>query len=1096
MGSLADLLSQSRPDVETRRALLVLDLQNDFVQGGKLPITYCAGLTNLGSLCEALRAQRSPVVWLRTEFSKLQHFDEANSAAGDDAVIIGSGKKKKVEDAEDGDSADDSDEEFLRNAMKTSPRAGLLKRVADRSKADRASAPKDLFLSSLHPIPMLQCCQTTTYGADFTPAVTELIDSAKDMVLVKGAYSAFNSTNLLFNLRSRMVTQLIICGSLTNVSVYATAASAVQHGMQVTILEDCLGYIDQHAHEDALKQMEEIMGATITTVSTILQPLQPQTLRSKRSSMLPRISVNDQERSPSSGGGRSESPAPTASPVSSSRPRTKLPQRSPSGTQTASTNRSDSRSSHNSPTSSRIPFVRSDSRSSVSSETPHVQRQTSNLALRQKPMGTTKTPTEWQEVILKRTASQQLGRDASAPITGEENQQGINVASPTEDAVEDEPLFGSRIDEANLKRPTDGISVSDGDSLLVNNALYDLLEPQTFSKMKSEVHWQKMFHATGEVPRLVCAQGIIDTKDGSMPVYRHPSDQALPLLHFSPQIDRIRRRVEERVGHPINHCLVQLYRSGQDFISEHSDKTLDIIRGSWIVNVSLGAQRTMRLRAKRQAEAEQSPRQTHKFELGHGSMFLLGPQDNAKYLHGIPANKRPASEKSALEQAYDGERISLTFRYIGTFLDARSSHIWGQGATSKTRRRAAHVVNGDEQETTKMVRAFGIENQSGREFDWEGVYGAGFDVLHFHATQDSTALDDSTPILFRTLQSDIAIPIEIFFAQHHMPLRVLPRPPSLMFSAATAPDICLRDGDAAKTQVSGLEVILLYLDRFYGAGTRSRVPDVGSHRLVLNLARMATLSTRRFLTEMEAILQRHECGAGESDSPEGQQAKYPRPPAAAAFGAVASLSPPIFRAPSPFLALLQASLPPSYPTNTSPTHTTATMGVTNIVNLAMRGLQFFWALLVLALTGNMIAEARSGNPSTVNYAIFCAVFALLSLFYLIPATISEGFAISPILLIALDVLNTLFWFCAAVALSAYLGVHSCGNEDYLRNNEITNGADNMSKRCHEAQASTAFLWFGFAAFAASAVLSGLSSRGGANLRSGGARRGVPSMSKV
>lgn len=71
-------------------------------------------------------------------------------------------------------------------------------------------------------------------------------------------------------------------------------------------------------------------------------------------------------------------------------------------------------------------------------------------------------------------------------------------------------------------------------------------------------------------------------------------------------------------------------------------------------------------------------------------------------------------------------------------------------------------------------------------------------------------------------------------------------------------------------------------------------------------------------------------------------------------------------------------------------------------------------------------------------------------------------------------------------------------QDYTKSNKITNGTadDNQSKRCREAQATTAFLWFGFGAFAISTVLSGLQSRGGANMRPGGIRRGGPSMSHV
>ncbi len=89
--------------------------------------------------------------------------------------------------------------------------------------------------------------------------------------------------------------------------------------------------------------------------------------------------------------------------------------------------------------------------------------------------------------------------------------------------------------------------------------------------------------------------------------------------------------------------------------------------------------------------------------------------------------------------------------------------------------------------------------------------------------------------------------------------------------------------------------------------------------------------------------------------------------------------------------------------------------------------QFLWTLLVMAIVGNMIAEANNGNPSIVNYEMFVAVFGMLSLFYLIPASIKESLSISPWFPVILDLLNTLFWFCGAVALAAKLGVHSCSN---------------------------------------------------------------------
>lgn len=81
----------------------------------------------------------------------------------------------------------------------------------------------------------------------------------------------------------------------------------------------------------------------------------------------------------------------------------------------------------------------------------------------------------------------------------------------------------------------------------------------------------------------------------------------------------------------------------------------------------------------------------------------------------------------------------------------------------------------------------------------------------------------------------------------------------------------------------------------------------------------------------------------------------------------------------------------------------------------------------MALVGNIIATAFSGNPSIINYDMFVAVFAMLSLFYLIAVSFNEGFSGHPALPLVLDILNALFFFCGAVATAAKLGVHSCGN---------------------------------------------------------------------
>lgn len=201
--------------------------------------------------------------------------------------------------------------------------------------------------------------------------------------------------------------------------------------------------------------------------------------------------------------------------------------------------------------------------------------------------------------------------------------------------------------------------------------------------------------------------------------------------------------------------LIQLYRTGADYISEHSDKTIDVVRGSRIVNLSLGARRTMTLRTKKDATTNTTgieqgsddgdggmvQRRTQRVPLPNNSLFVMGLETNARWMHSVHTDKRPENTKDPAER---GPRISLTFRHIGTFLTPLSpspstpagqeqaqvqQHIFGQGATGKTPAEARPVVHGG-QEAERLLAAFGAENHQS-EFDWEKACGEGSDVLHF-----------------------------------------------------------------------------------------------------------------------------------------------------------------------------------------------------------------------------------------------------------------------------------------------------------------------------------------------------------------------------
>ncbi|KAI0146256.1 hypothetical protein GGR57DRAFT_494308 [Xylariaceae sp. FL1272] len=360
-------------------------------------------------------------------------------------------------------------------------------------------------------------------------------------------------------------------------------------------------------------------------------------------------------------------------------------------------------------------------------------------------------------------------------------------------------------------------SKSSLDSFDTPPTLIQPLVKDIFEKIQNEVDWKRMSHQGGEVPRLVAVQGLID-EDGNMPVYRHPADESPPLLPFTPIVDQIRRVIEMKLGHSLNHVLIQLYRHGNDYISEHSDKTLDIAKGSFIANRQPKKQDA----PGQESEADSLKRQVQKARLPHNSLCQMGLRTNMRWLHAIRQDKRLARDKSSAELAYDGARISLTFRHIGTFLDRENKHIWGQGATAKTKEDAREIINGQTPEAIEMLRAFGRENQSS-DFDWEAHYGAGFDVLHISAA----------PRLFLSSDSVVNLRVQMMLAEFGISYARGSITASSDQQGSVGASSFI-DTDERKTTVEGQRDIMTYLNKTYGQFGPS-IPDDDSYEALEGL---------------------------------------------------------------------------------------------------------------------------------------------------------------------------------------------------------------------------------------------------------------------
>ena len=248
------------------------------------------------------------------------------------------------------------------------------------------------------------------------------------------------------------------------------------------------------------------------------------------------------------------------------------------------------------------------------------------------------------------------------------------------------------------------------------------------AELEREVAFETFTHRGGTLPRLIAVQGEVDLARGVIPVYRHPLDAPLPVCSpWTPTVLLIKKAVEARLvasGCTFNHCLLQLYRSGVDFISEHADKTLDLEPDSVIVNYSLGAARTMVLRRKDRSDGDGKM----VISLPCNSVFVLPLGVNRTHTHAIKPDRRAERDQRQDEK---GHRISLTFRKVVTMFDSETGVLSGRGMGGGAGF-VVHCVDCSCQECAsereRLVAAFSAENKT--SLSWQEIYGtSGFRVL-------------------------------------------------------------------------------------------------------------------------------------------------------------------------------------------------------------------------------------------------------------------------------------------------------------------------------------------------------------------------------
>jgi ureidoacrylate peracid hydrolase len=108
--------------------------------------------------------------------------------------------------------------------------------------------------------PRIPFVEAGSWGAEFY----EVSPQADELVVTKHRYSGFAYTPLEIALQTLGVTNVIICGTATNVCVEATARDAIMRGYYPVVVADCVASGQPDLHRAALQDMAEYLGVVIS----------------------------------------------------------------------------------------------------------------------------------------------------------------------------------------------------------------------------------------------------------------------------------------------------------------------------------------------------------------------------------------------------------------------------------------------------------------------------------------------------------------------------------------------------------------------------------------------------------------------------------------------------------------------------------------------------------------------------------------------------------------------------------------------------------------------------------------------------------------
>jgi len=187
------------------------------------------------------------------------------------------------------------------------------------------------------------------------------------------------------------------------------------------------------------------------------------------------------------------------------------------------------------------------------------------------------------------------------------------------------------------------IKIQNGEYVYVPNFFSKEKSNLYFDRLLNEIDWKQevmnYYGKTINFPRLTSWYGDDDKPYTFSGITLNPQKWNDVLLE-------IKNSVEQKVQTIFNSVLLNLYRSGNDSISWHTDAEKELGINPVIASVNFGATRKFQLRHK-------DCKGKVELILTHGSLLIMKGELQHYWQHQVPKTKKAVKE-----------RINLTFRVI------------------------------------------------------------------------------------------------------------------------------------------------------------------------------------------------------------------------------------------------------------------------------------------------------------------------------------------------------------------------------------------------------------------------------------------------